>query len=114
MMIKATIDYVQAVKAEIFYCDEFCNELAELLKAVNNDVPSADEIKKELQRLYEMGETSVIQSLLERSLTERIDDKESTEYSIESNNGLNLKIRFLVNEKANELTDLKVGLIFKN
>lgn len=114
MMIKATMDYVRAVREEIFYCDEFCNELVELLKAVNNDAPPAEEIKNKLQRLYVMGEESVIQSLLERSLADRHDDKDMVDYSIESNDGLHLKIKFLVNEKANELTGLKVGLSFKN
>ena len=113
-MIKATMDYVQAVTTEIMFCDEFCDELVKLLKAVNNDAPPAEEIKNKLQRLYVMGEENVIQSLLERSLADRHEDEEMADYSIESNDGLNLKIRFFVNEKTNELIDLKVGLRFKN
>ena len=115
-MIKTTIDYVQAVRDEIIFCDEFCHELAKWLKAVNKDAPSAEEIKNEVQRLYESCEDCVIRYLTELSDEDISDDYkfELVDYSLESNNAFNLKIIILINEKARELVDLKVGLNFKS
>ena len=123
IMIKLTINYLEAVKNNIFYCDKFCNNLSKRLKAVNNDAPSADTIKNKLKNLYELGESGVIDDL-STSKNDKIIimagstrhtsyyDNELSDYSIESNDSLNLKIIFFANEKTKELIDLKV--VFKS
>ena len=112
--INKTNNYVKAVREEIIDCDEFCNALSKWLKAVNNDAPSAEEIKNKLQSMYESGEFDIIRDLTENKLDSDGHDEDLVDWSIESNDGLNLKIKFLVNEKAKELVDLKVGLRFKS
>ena len=113
-MIKTTIDYVQAVREEIIFCDEFCNNLSKWLKAVNNDAPSAEEIKNRLQGLYDSCEGCAIRYLSELSDDDIADNNELIDYSLESNDGFNLKITILIDEKAKELVNLKVGLNFKS
>ena len=121
IMIKMTINYLEAVKNNIFYCDKFCNELSKRLEAVNDNAPSADTIKNKLKNLYELGESGVIDDLSTGKDDKIIImagrthasyyDNELSDYSIESNDSLNLKIIFFANEKTKELINLKV--VFK-